>query len=280
MTTNPPSLPVPQMSDLTEAAYRALPGLSGTQVATLLESPARLKWEASNPRPRTDAMSLGTIFHALVLGGESLWTVAPFDNFLTKAAKEWKAEQEAFGLTVVKADVPDTAEAMAEAVMAHSTARGLLKAPGRSEVVVESTYRDQHMKGRIDRLLNQGPLVDLKSARDVNPHHMAVAMADYGYATQLAHYARIVGSDEPPLIVAVANTAPHFVAVYRLDALTWDLAQRAVDVAWDLYADCMESGEWPSGLPEGITELGLRPWAYDQLDERVNPDFYTEMEIG
>jgi len=87
-----------------------------------------------------------------------------------------------------------------------------------------------------------------------------------------------VGHEQPPILIACENTAPYLVAVYEIDAVTWDLAQRAVELAWDLYADCTERDEWPSGLPTGIEPIGLKPWAYDQLDERVNPDAHAEME--
>jgi len=88
-----------------------------------------------------------------------------------------------------------------------------------------------------------------------------------------------VGHEQPPILIACENTAPYLVAVYEIDAVTWDLANRALEVAWDLYADCTERDDWPSGLPTGIEPIGLKPWAYDQLDERVNPEMYGEVEL-
>ena len=263
--------------DLSETVYRALPGLSGTQVKTLLESPARYRWERDHPRPRTAAMSLGTLFHALVLG-QPLDVVVDDREFRSNADKAWRAEQEALGLTVIKSDVMETARAMHQAVVDHDVAHQLLAAPGESEVSVKGDHRGYPLKGRIDRL--GARLIDLKSARDVTPRAMAHALDEYGYALQLAHYAKLVDHEQPPILIACENTAPYLVAVYEIDAVTWDLAQRAVELAWDLYADCTERDDWPSGLPTGIEPIGLKTWAYDQLDERVNPDAYAEMEIG
>jgi len=277
MTTNPPSLPVPQMSDLTESEYRARPGLSGTQVKTLLDSPARYRWERENPRPRKAATTLGTIFHALVLG-QPLDVNVDDREFRSKADKEWRETQHAAGLTIVKSDVMRAAEQMTAAVTTHQAAFDLLRESGKSEAVVTGEHRGYPLKGRIDRLTSR--VIDLKSARDASPRSVSGAMDEYGYALQLAHYSALAGVDAAPVLIVCENVAPYLVAVYELDSLTWELAKRATALAWDVYADCEDRDEWPSGLPEGITELGLRPWAYDQLDERVNPDFYTEMEIG
>jgi len=263
------------LTDLTEREYRALPGLSGTQVKTLLDSPARYRWERDHPRPRTAAMGLGTLFHALTLG-QPLDVIVDDREFRSNADKEWREIQQAAGLTIVKSDVMQTAEAMRAAVMAHDVAAKLLAAPGKSEAVVTGEHRGHPLKGRIDRLSER--VIDLKSARDASPRAMAGALDEYGYALQLAHYAQLEGIDAPPLLIACENTAPYLVAVYEIDALTWDLAKHAVVMAWDLYAACEDDDEWPSGLPTDIAPIGLKHWAYDALDERVNPDAHAEME--
>ena len=249
--------------DLSETVYRALPGLSGTQVKTLLESPARYRWERDHPRPRTAAMSLGTLFHALVLG-QPLDVVVDDREFRSNADKAWRAEQEALGLTVIKSDVMDTAEAMLEAVMAHEVARQLLSVPGESEFVVTGTHRGLPLKGRLDRFGDR--LIDLKSDRAVTPDSIAKSMNEYGYALQLAHYAKLVGHEQPPILIACENTAPYLVAVYEIGALTWQMALAATARAWDIYANCEDRDVWPSGLPEGVMELEMRPWALDALD--------------
>lgn len=267
------------LNGITEAEYRALPALSGTQVATILKSPALFRYGLDHPRASTGAMGFGTIVHALVLGQPLPCIISEYDDYRTSAAKEWKAAQEAAGLIVIKLDEMESAQQAAAAVKAHGVAHAILTAPGRSEVSVTGEHRGLALKGRIDRLPDVGPIVDLKTARDVTPHGIATSMAEYGYATQLAHYAALTDRLEPPVIVAVENTAPYRVAVYQIDALTWDLAQRATALAWDVFADCVESDTWPSGLPDDVTEIGLKPWAYDELEERVDPESFTQVEL-
>lgn len=267
------------MTRITEAEYRAMPGLSGTQIATILDSPMRFKWELEHPSKSTPAQAFGTIVHALVLNQPLPCVVSDYADFRTKEAQEWKAAREADGLIVVKESELDEAMQACAAVMANDTARRLLEAPGESEVVVTGEHRGQPLKGRIDRLPETGPLVDFKTTKDASAHGMQRSMADYGYATQLAHYSALTGRTDAPLIIAVENIAPYRVVTYRIDALTWDLAGRATALAWDVFADCMETDTWPSGLPDDITDIGLRPWAYDELEMRVNPDAFAEMEI-
>ena len=263
----------------TEAQYRAMPGLSGTGIKTILESPAQWKWEQDHPRVATSAMNLGTIAHALILNQPLSVVVTDYPDFKTKAAREWRDEQEALGLIVVKADVMETAEAMARAVREHPAASALLGEPGVSEAVAIGQHRQRPLKGRIDRLTTER-VIDIKTDRDVSPLGIQKAMATYGYPGQLRHYAQLTDTaDKPAIIIAVRNAAPHFVAVYEIDELTWDLAGRAVAKAWDIYADCLDTDTWPTGLHEGIEPIDLRPWAFDQLDELVDPDAYADVEL-
>ena len=252
---------------LPEAEYRAMPGLSGTEVAKILDNPADLKWNRDNPREATASMSLGTLVHALVLGTDPHVTVSAFPDFRTKAAREWRDEAEASGLTVItRADLA-TAEAMRDAVMGNPIARQLLEAPGHSEVTVTGEHRGAALKGRIDRLPSAGPVIDLKTARAVDPHAMSRFIADYGTATQLAHYALLADrADEAPIVIAVRNTGRPAVAVYRLAPVTWHVALEATRRAWDIYADCIETGIWPDPHADGINELELATWAMDALE--------------
>lgn len=273
------------IADMPEPEYRALPGLSGTEVAKILDNPADLKWERDNPEPSTKAQNLGTIVHAIVLGQPLEVVVSEFETFRTKAAQEWKAEQEALGLTVVKADEMEHATKVAAAVMSHSTARELLTSDGDSEVTVTGEYRGHPLKGRIDRLPKVGPVIDLKSARDPYASALSKSLASpsqggYGYALQLGHYALLAERPERPYIIAVRNEGRPAVAVHRIDAVTWDLALQAVQEAWNRYADCMDSGVWPDTGTQG--DIGLRTWAYNALEAQIAGDIagdtITELE--
>jgi len=249
---------------ITEAEYRAIPALSGTGVAELLRSPADYHYKLSHPSEPSPAMALGTLTHALILGQEPSAVVSPYPDFRTKEAREWRDSQV---LDVVTADVWAAAEAMAEAVHAHPVAAGLLGQMGEPEVVVTGEHRGAALKGRIDYLPASGPVIDIKTARDHTAPAMSGALGEYGIATQLAHYALLAGRDEDrPLVIAVRNTGRPAVAVYRIGEVTWAVALAATRRAWDLYAECIESGVWPDPYATGVHDLEMKSWALDELD--------------
>lgn len=259
---------------LPEAEYRAMPGLSGTEVAKILDNPADLKWRRDHPTPSTAAQSLGTLVHALVLTPDVPLNIGVNPFSYNKERKEWtarKAELEAEGLTPIPGDVLGAAVTMRNAVMAHPEARRLLEAPGHSEVTVTGEHNGAPLKGRIDRLPNVGPVIDLKSGKDVSVRGMEYAASDYGYFTQLRHYARLAGREEvAPYIIAVRNQDRPAVRVYQIDAETWDLAGHAVTEAWNRYAECVTTGEWPDTAAEGIALIGLTPWARTALERQID----------
>ena len=50
-----------------EADYFASPALSQSQAKTLLDCPARYRWERENPQPHRDAFDIGHAAHSLSL---------------------------------------------------------------------------------------------------------------------------------------------------------------------------------------------------------------------
>lgn len=286
-----------------EVDYRALPALSGTGVAALLESPADWLWRQSNPMSTTPAMMFGTLVHALTLSNyeeaedpyaftpvvvDPGVVVAPFDSFRTAEARAWKAEQEDAGLEPVsrsayqtlvekaedknhalqakKDDAHARAWVLANAVHDHDVAGRMLSEPGRAEVVVSGQYDGADLKGRIDWLPDDGPIVDLKTARALGLRAMSTALDSFGYATQLAHYGLLADRLERPYIIAVRNEQRPAVAVYRLGQSTWDAALRATERAWGIYATCMRTGEWPDPHTNRILDVEAPRWTIDRLN--------------
>lgn len=70
------------------------------------------------------AAELGTLIHELVLEDKTDWVVSPYEDYRSKAAREWKAEQEG---QIVKQDELDTITRTAEAIWKHPLAAELLQ---------------------------------------------------------------------------------------------------------------------------------------------------------
>lgn len=286
-----------------EAEYCALPALSGTGVALLLESAADWLWKQEHPTAPTPAMAFGTLVHALTLDNyqededpynftpfevDPNVVVAPYDSFRTAEAKAWRAEQQLAGrepvsqsvyqtmvekaqaqnevLQAKKDDAHARAQALADAVHAHDVAGRILAEPGKAEVVVSGEFEGAQLKGRIDWLPDDGPIVDLKTTRTLGLRAMSSALDTFGYATQLAHYGLLADRLERPHIIAVRNEQRPAVAVYRLGQATWDAALRATERAWGIYADCVRTGVWPDPHTNRVLDVDAPYWTIDRLN--------------
>lgn len=286
-----------------EVEYRSLPALSGTGVALLLESPADWLWKQAHPTASTPAMMFGTLVHALTLDNYSQdedpynftpvevdpsLVVSPFDSFRTAEARAWRdkqiedgfepVSQSAYATMIEKVDATNAslqakrdeahaqANVLVNAVRGHDVAGRILREPGQAEVVVTGTYDGARLKGRIDWLPDDGPIVDLKTARSVGLHSMSQALDSFGYATQLAHYGLLADRLDRPYIIAVRNEQRPAVAVYRLGQTTWDAALRATERAWGIYAECLRTGVWPDPHANRILDVDAPYYAIERLN--------------
>jgi hypothetical protein len=256
---------------VTDAEYRALPAVNFSTLKYMAKSPLHYKHALENPSPVTDAMSIGTAEHCMVLEPSqfppryTVWTGG------RRAGKEWDAFCLANeGKTIIKSDEYDRCVAMRDAVRAHPAAGPILASGGESEKVV--LWKDPETgldcKARIDWLC--GSVVDLKTTADGDPRRFASLAARYRYHAQLAWYRWGVEvstglADWPCQLIVVEATPPHDVAVYNIDELTLGAG---LDEARELLrrvAECKASGRWP-GRFEGEATLNLPRWAFDDDD--------------
>lgn len=247
-----------------EAAYHGDPTLSQSQAKTLLDCPARYRWELSHPREDKPHFDIGHAVHAKVLGVGAPIVVVDADSWRTKAAKETAEQARAEGrVPLLRADA-ETVDAMAEAVMAHPGARAIFEADGASEVTLRWDDDDVPCRGRIDRLTSVA-MVDLKtSARAASPTGFGRAAAEYGYDLQAAWYTRglevVTGEPLPFVIVAVEKATPHFVGLYTLPQDAIDAGERRRLDALDLYRRCRDADDWPA-YGDDIQPLTWPRWA-------------------
>ena len=254
--------------DLDENEYHAHPALSSTQARQILDSPARFNYNRTHPQPHKDAFDLGTAVHTKVLGvGAHVITypdehLTPSGAVSTKAATvAWAEEQRANGFVVIGTAQAAQVDGMAEAVLAHPTARALLEQPGalsEASVFTTDTEWDVPIRARFDLL---APItVDLKTtAKEASPSGFAKSVANFGYDVQQGHYLdahELATGGRPNMVfVVVETTAPHLVGVHQLDRDFADMGQVKARYARQRFAECTASGVWP-GYP---TQIGLIP---------------------
>ena len=240
--------------DYDEAAYHADPALSQSQAKTLLDCPARFRWELSHPREDKPHFDIGHAVHAKVLGVGAPIVVVDADSWRTKAAKETADAARAEGrVPLLRADA-QTVDAMAEAVMAHPGARAIFEADGTSEVTLRWDDDDVPCRGRIDRLAEtvdgMPTVIDLKTSASADPRDFGRSIAKFGYDLQDDWYSTgvefLTGQRPAFVFVVIEKAAPHFASLGICDDEAKRIGREKRLRALDLYRECSTSDLWPA----------------------------------
>lgn len=252
--------------DIDEAVYHADPAsLSSTGAKTILfEGPRAFQWARQHPI-HGDALDLGSVVHALVLGVGD-YDVLDFPDYRSKAAQTARDESRAAGRTPILRDKIREAEEMRDAIFSNTLAASVLS-QGKPEVSMWATDPDTGvvMRGRAD-WLRPGYLVDLKTAAgQIHPSEFERTAWNRHYGLQVAWYQRILqlnDIDALPIWVVVSKDAPYQVYVYQASRDMLELGQDDMHRALELYAQCVADDEWPGLVDDQqIHTLNVPRWA-------------------
>lgn len=266
-----------------EAVYHADPveagSLSSSGARLLLppSCPAMFLHRLTSPR-MSDALDLGSAAHALVLGtGWPLGVVDAEDWRTKKAQTERKRMREAGQIPLLRPQF-EQVRAMADALAAHPIASVLLH-PDAGTAEASLFWVDERSgvwrRARLDWLPrpSSGRLIvtDYKTADSANPDSFARQAANLGYHQQAAWYLDAVEAlrlgEEPALVFVVQEkSAPYLVSVVQLDATAMRIGRSLNRKAIDVYAACVEAGEWP-GYAADVVLASLPAWYERQHEE-------------
>jgi hypothetical protein len=253
---------------VSNADYHRDEALGSTSLKTLAtKTPAHYQWDKAHPK-FSDAFTLGTAAHSLILENDTSGiVVVDAANWMTKAAKEAKAEALAAGKQPLLASEVAQITAMQDAVMAHPLAKTALTGHKAEQSVFWQHESGTPLKCRPDALHQGGKLgnmiVDLKTVQSAAPDEFARSAANFGYHLQQAHYQSglkaVTGEDFVFLFVLVEKQPPYFASVVELHAD--DVARGAdmVERSIRIYNECEASGRWPAY--ESSAPIELPRWA-------------------
>jgi hypothetical protein len=280
--TEPGIYEMPAAEDLADPVQGG--SLSSSGARLLLRScPAMFDHRRQNPDRATEAMTLGTAAHAMILGAGRQPVEIPEDVLAsngavsTKAAREFIAQAETDGKTPLKPRDMRRVERMAAAIRNHPVA-GQRFVPGKGKPEQVLVWRDKGTgvmcRAMIDWLVIEGSgqptITDLKTGDDASSDAFRRAVLRYRYDQQEAWYAdgvEALGIELDPTFqfVVQETVPPYLVAVHRLDP-TWRAIGRADNrKALNTYAACRASDMWP-GYPE-FGPLIPPAWMLDDLFE-------------
>ena len=243
---------------ISNADYHAHPALGSTSLKTLAtRTPAHYQWDQQHPK-HSDAFTLGTAAHSLILEDDTTgFHVVDADNWLTKAAKEQKAEALAAGKQPLLTKEAAQVFAMQDAIMAHPVAKVMFT----GHKAEQSVFWDENglpLKCRPDAW-NPGQLVDLKTTINADPREFGKIAHNYGYHQSAAHYIdgvkAVTGEELLFTFVLIEKQAPYLVSVVQLDWEAIELGRALNDRAKRIYQECAATNHWPGYPPTDPIEL-------------------------
>jgi exodeoxyribonuclease VIII len=245
-------------------------------------------------------MLRGTLAHCAVLEPHALaerYVVVPADAPRRPTSKQWEAKKpspesaaamawwtdfsaRAEGRQIVSAEDYAITQQQLQALADEPTIASILK-EGRGEVSV--FWRDArtgvYCKARPDWMTpptgRRVTLLDLKSTADESPSGFGRAAARMKYHLQRSHYVdgvqQATGWRVDEFVFAAVTSAPPVLAVpyFLTDAIKEQADDERAELL-DLYARCMESGQWPA-YGQGLQMLDFP--AYAKRDSEVEVSF-------
>jgi len=253
---------------ITNADYHKDPALGSTSLKTLAtRTPAHYQHDLTHPK-FSDAFTLGTAAHSLILEDSMAdIVIVEADNWLTKFAKEAKAEALAAGFQPLITKEWAQVQAMRDAVMAHPLARAAFT-DHRAEESVFWEEGGLMLKCRPDAT-QPGTLVDLKTTVNADPREFGKTAYKFGYHQSAAHYQdgllAATGETLPFIFVLVEKQAPYLVSVVQLDDEAIQAGRALNERAKNIYRDCNETGIWRGY--ESNEPISLPIWAHYEMDD-------------
>lgn len=260
--------------------YDAIERVNFSTLKAMAKSPAHYRHGLVAPPEDTDAKKLGRAVHLAAFEPERFQRAIAVWDGGTRKGKDWdKFCEQNVGKELLTEAEHKKCIAIQAAVRADARAMHYVSG-GRGEVsflwTVEggegaNAYRIE-CKGRIDFDAREA-VVDLKSTKDGSPEGFAKQVVNLGYDVQAPWYVDgyflATKIRKPYVIVAVENTPPHVVQVYRVPDQVLELGRQKYRAWIDRLAWCREHAIWP-GYSDGVElDLELPRWAmpYDDVGE-------------
>lgn len=261
--------------------YHAFDAVSASRLQKLNRSPLHCRDAIDHPDAHdTPALSFGRLVHTAILEPmvfHSTYAVEPQCDGRTTEGKAIKAafRQANAGKEIVSSDDFATAQAMAAVVAAHPYAGKLLAVKDATEVSAVWTDPQTGLtcRARADATAPRvRTLVDIKTTEDAAPDEFERSIYKWGYHRQAAFYIDGMAACGVEytrfVIVAIEKKRPHGICVFQLDDDAIEYGRRDYRNLVNLYARCVETGEWP-GYPTQVQTIGIPDWARRRLDSMM-----------
>ncbi len=205
---------------------------------------------------QSDAMKMGTAFHALMLEGKRDYVVKPeeygYGHKWTRRAKycaDWEDKQT---LPVVSAREVESLEGMVKAVHAHPDLKPYLNGQCELSIFVDKIAK---LKCRIDLLPRDpdAPVIDFKKTRSADPVEFTKQLFDMKYYLSAAMYLDILRAVDIVRrefwFVAIEEHFPYNIWICKMVDRPigfLDAGRREYKAAYHTLMRAMQTNEWPT----------------------------------
>jgi len=262
--------------------FAEVPTLSASIAKIIANRSARHAYEkhpqlGGGENETTEAMSLGTIVHSLLLGAGPEIVKVDANDWRAKAAQEErKAIREAGQIPVLLKQYQE-AEQIVKLARPQLAEQGIVL-DGESEIVAlwneDSECGEVLCRGLLDHLrVSQGQIVDLKTSSDANPRQLGRKFVDFGYEVQAAAYTSAIEHIFPDLagrvtftFVFIETEAPYIVQRARASGTMRALGESKWRRAVEIWARALATGVWPA-YSDAEVEIEAPSWALYQEDQ-------------
>ncbi len=258
----------PGFFNMEDRAYRALPRLNYSSIASLLKSPAHYIAKISESPASTKQMNFGSAFHSYTLEPEkfkSEYMIKTLDA-RTVAGKKALFEAEALKQKIISDEDFHRIKRMDAKIKAHSIASKLLTG-GEAESVLlfdlnASNGNLVKCKSKVDYMFSE-TLIDLKTTTDASVNGFTKSIENFNYFVQGSFYShgmeKLTGKRPDFIFVAIESEPPYSVNVIKLSENHYTVGYRNVYEAVDVYEECTRTNTYPS-YPEIVYESVMSKW--------------------
>ncbi len=239
--------------------------LSKSAVWELFQS-SLYRWRYHPKKYSTGAMRWGSLVDCLVTSPEdfdSQFTMSEFDSYRTKEAREWKAQEEERGVSIIKTEDLANARKAAEILTSKFQPSAEIIERSASQVVMLNRVMTPHsdkpvgLKALAD-FVPEGTdyLADLKTTADFTATGFAKTIGKFGYHAQAAHYLQMHNLQNPDdqrdrfLIIWQQSSAPYEVAVTEIPKVDIMDGQMIFDHLLGRIIKAAESDYWAPLFPK------------------------------
>lgn len=270
----------PTISKMTDERYDEIKAIRSSNLKWILRSPTKFAYHFNNPKPSTEAMNLGKVFHKAMLEKDlflNSYIVEPdFGDCKFKINKEardlWRLQNQT--KIILKQDQYDCLIGMVNSIGNNSKAMSFLsRGIAEQGCYVNDKATGIAIKGKPDFVSSNGEImIDIKTTRDCEEDYFQRAIYNYEYHFQSAHHANALSQVTGikvkfHVIIAVENIAPFDCQVYLLKKAAIDYGMDRVEMCLRKIRQCIDSGNFKK--EETIKEADLPAYAYLKEQEEI-----------